>query len=213
MVALTINHGLEPYYRRELLARFATAGASIRKRGREWYPTARAILADIAARTGYTLEQAVAVLAITSPGVQVKTNLEWAERALTTRGAVPVGRFPNVMAPKIRAVLDDAEFAREYVSGPKVGAFFRAILGANELVLDRWATFAATSGIEPRDELTHIRPRARQALVAAYSNAARQARMRVRDFQAAVWIQSRESTPMLRRGKYVPVRLADITSN
>jgi hypothetical protein len=97
------------------------------------------------------------------------------------------------------------------VNGPKVGAFFRAILGADELVLDRWAIFAAT-GTGDREENHKLRRDVRAAMVTAYKRAARQARCTVRDFQAAVWIATRESTPVLKRGRYTIPRLADITS-
>lgn len=211
MVAMLPDHGLEPYYRRELLARWASVDAATRKRGRSWYPQARELMQAIADDTGYTLAQAVAVMAITSPGAQVSTNVRWTREALESRGTAKVGRFPNVMRPKIAAVLADPVAAEEYVSGPKVGAFFRAILGADELVLDRWAIFAA-QGSGDREDNHKLRANVREAIATAYARAARQARIRVRDFQAAVWISVRESTPMLRRGHWVTVRLADITA-
>jgi hypothetical protein len=211
MVALEPDHGLEPYYRRELLSRWSSADAATRRRGKQWYPAARAIMEEIAADTGYTLAQAVAVMAITSPGVMVSTNVRWTRDALESRGSASVGRFPNRMRPKIAAVLADPVAAEQYVNGPKVGAFFRAILGADELVLDRWAIFAAT-GTGDREENHKLRRDVRAAMVTAYKRAARQARCTVRDFQAAVWIATRESTPVLKRGRYTIPRLADITS-
>jgi hypothetical protein len=148
-------------------------------------------MADLADRTGYTLEQAVAVLAITSPGAQLVSNLQWTERALETNGRTRVGRFPNVMGAKIAAVLADADYAAEYVGGPKVGAFHRAILGdTSQLVIDRWAT--AAGNVFRSDALTEG---SRRTLDAAYRNLARRLRRNVRDLQAQVWIAVRESTP------------------
>lgn len=211
MVALEPCHGLESYYRRELLAQWNDAGKARRKRGKEWYPAAREIMESAARESGHTLEQAVAVMAITSPGAQLRTNIEWTKRALESNGAAKVGRFPNVMAPKIRAVLDDPDYAAEYVRGPKVGPFFRAILGdPNELVLDRWALYAA-QGSGDRDTNHQLPAGARDAIERAYRNAAKAVRCKVRDFQAAVWIHVRETTPVLRRGKWITPRLADIT--
>ena len=71
-----------------------------RERGRQWYPAARQWAEELAAETGLTVEQVVAVLAITSPGAQLVTNLRWTESI--ARGEVSTaGRFPNVNAPKI----------------------------------------------------------------------------------------------------------------
>jgi hypothetical protein len=213
MVALTFDHGLEPYYRRELLARWTASNRATRRRGREWYPVAGAIMSDLARETGYTVEQCVAVLAITSPGAQLVSNLRWTSAIM--RGETDTGgRFPNANRPKIAAVLASPEHAAEYVRGPKVGPFFRAILGENALVLDRWAMFAAQDfGDVDRNEIQNLRPVARRALVDAYKRAARTARTKVRDFQATVWIQTRENTPRIgRNGKYTTVRFADITS-
>lgn len=211
MVALAPDHALEPYYRRELLQRWQASTADQRRRGRRWYATARELLAGVAARTGYTLEQAVAVLAITSPAAQLVQNVRYTERALESHGREKVGRFPAQMVPKVRAVLSDPAAASEYVNGPKVGAFHRAILGANELVLDRWAYFAAAP-FSDREHVHDLPAGARSAIAQAYRNAARAARIKVRDLQAVIWLQTRESTPLLRRGKYVPVRFADITT-
>jgi hypothetical protein len=212
MVALTFDHGLEPYYRRDLLARWNATNRATRRRGKDWYPAARRIMDALAQETGYTLDQCVAVLAITSPGFQLVTNFDHTARIM--RGEMDTGgRFPNANRAKIAAVLASPEHAAEYVRGPKVGAFHRAILGDNALVLDRWAMFAAQDfGDVDRNEIQNIRPVARRALVAAYERAARQARCKVRDFQATVWIWTRETTPILRRGKYTTVRFADITS-
>lgn len=213
MVATLPDTGLVPYIERELSHRWQCADHSQRRRGRQWYTTARELMVELAAETGYTLEQAVGVLAITSAGAQLATNLRWTREALESRGAAKVGRFPNVMGPKIAAVLADPVYAGEYVRGPKVGPFFRAILGDNALVLDRWAIFAAAPlATSDRDEADSLTAGARAAIVAAYTSAARRVRCTVRDFQAVVWLQTRESTPVTRKGKtYIP-RLADITA-
>ena len=197
---------LVPYVRRELEAVLAAATPAQRSRGRKWYPAARQLMQDLADRTGYTLEQAVAVLAITSPGAQLVTNVDWTRQALQSRGAARVGRYPNQMRPKVAAVLADPAAASAYVTGPKVGAFHRAILGDTDaLVIDRWAT--AAGNVFRSDALTEG---SRRALDAAYRQLARARRRSVRDLQAQVWIAVRESTPVLRRGKVVTPKLADI---
>ncbi len=181
---------LAPYLERELEHVYRSATPAQRIRGRQWYPAARQLMQELATRTGYTLEQAVAVLAITSPGAQLVSNLEWTTRALETRAA-SVGRFPNVMRPKILAVLADPATAAEYVTGPKVGPFYRAILGDKDaLVIDRWATAAAN--VFRSQELPEG---SRRAIDTAYRSLARKLRRSVRDLQAQVWIAVRESTP------------------
>lgn len=194
---------------RRLLRCYRQADAAIKRRGREWYPTMRAILEDAAREHGYTLEQAVAVLSITSPGAQLVTNLDWTVTALRTAGAVDVGRWPNRMMPKVRAALADPAVAHEVVTGPKVAAFYRAILGdADSLVIDRWAAFAA--GYDGAREGSDIAAAEWRTIEAAYRRAARKVRRKVRDFQATVWIAARETTPHKRTGR--PHRLADITA-
>lgn len=182
---------LTPYIRRELEYVLQSATPEQRRRGRQWYPAARQLMEELAERTGYTLEQAVAVLAITSQGTILAQNLRYAHEALESRGAARVGRFPNQMAPKIAAVLADPDYAAEYVTGPKVGAFHRAILGdTSALVIDRWAT--AAGNVFRAQELPE---RTRRALDTAYRQLARKVRRNVRDLQAQVWIAVRESTP------------------
>lgn len=209
MVSLLPTHGLEPYYRRELLEHWRNTTAERKRRGRAWYPAMRERL-DSARGKRYTLAQASAVLSVTSPAIQLRTNLEHTERIL--RGESDSGgRFPNQNRPKIAAVLESPDAADEYVTGPKVAAFHRAILGDKRaLVLDRWAIFAASPLGSDREENHKLRANVRAAIEQAYRRAARSARCSVRDFQATIWIHVRETTPILKRGKYVAVRFADI---
>ena len=90
MVAIHPGAPLRPYCERELEHWYAQATDEQRERGRQWYATARRLMEDLAADTGYTVEQAVAVLAITSPGAQLTTNLRWTLEALESRGAARV---------------------------------------------------------------------------------------------------------------------------
>jgi hypothetical protein len=174
-----------------------------RDRGRHWYQAARDILQVYADDSGYTLEQAAAVLSITSPNAQLRTNLSWTERAL--QGDTHVGRYPNVMAVKIQNALDDPELARDYVTGPKVSAFLRAILGDTDaVVLDRWALRAA--GYPERVNKTE-----REKIANGYRLAAELVGETPRDFQAIVWIHIRESTPVTRKGRTIVPRLACVT--
>jgi hypothetical protein len=189
-----------------------TARTGRRARGRAWYPAARAWAETLAHETGHTLEQVVAVLAITSPGAQLRTNLAWTESIL--RGECETaGRFPNANRPKIANVLSDPANAAEYVTGPKVGPFHHAILGdTSALVLDRWAIFAATGERGDQAVGKVADTKRRDAVDTAYRNIARRVGLSVRDFQAAIWIHVRETTPKITPRGPVFVRYADITA-
>ena len=178
--------------RRRLGRHYADAELAGRvERGRQWYSTANALLRGAAEASGYTLEQAAAVFAIVSPGAQLVSNFEWTRAALLSRGAAPVGRFPNVMAPKVRAALESPEKAADIVSGAKVEAFYRAVCGdPDALVLDRWALFAAAG--RPCEAPTRAE---RETFTAAYHRAAKVAGETVANFQAIIWVQVRETTP------------------
>lgn len=190
MVATVPTDGLEPYAERELAAVFDETPADRRRRGRRWYPAMREWAEQLAAETGYTLEQVVAVLAITSPGAQLVTNQDWTEQVC--RGEKQTaGRFPNVNRPKIAGVLASPEAAHEYVIGPKVGPFHHAILGDRDaLVIDRWATAAANPF---RDDA--LSDPGRRCIESAYRSLARKRRLKVRELQAIIWTQVRETTP------------------
>lgn len=193
---------LAPYAERELLARYVAADPDTIRRGRQWYRQARREVRRMARQYGYTVAQVAAVLAITSPDAQLSTNLAWTEAIL--RGERDAGRYPADQAPKVRAALTSRTPGR-YATGPKVQAFYRAIMGDPDvLVIDRWAAYAA-GGTKDRPPNT----RARRELERAYRAAAAKVGESVRDFQAIVWILVRESTP---RADGRLVRLADITA-
>jgi hypothetical protein len=206
MTAASVGHELE--------RRWKAATPEQRRRGRRWYREARELMEELARETGYTLEQAVAVLAITSAGAQLATNLRWTREALESRGAARVGRFPNAMAPRIRRVLEDPAYAAEFVGGPKIGPFHRAILGdGGALVLDRWAIAAAIPGVDRDTAHRELTKGRREAVEQAYRELAKRLRMRTCDLQAVIWLQIRETTEVLHLGRGPMVRqLADITS-
>jgi hypothetical protein len=141
-------------------------------------------------------------MAITSPDAQLSTNVRWTEAACRNGGRT-AGRYPADQLPKIRAALESKRPGR-YATGPKVGAFYRAIMGCpDHLVIDRWASFAAGG---PRDK---VPPAAlRREIERAYRAVAARVGETVRDFQAVVWIVVRETTP---RSNGQLVRYADIT--
>jgi hypothetical protein len=186
-----------------LVSLYEKASPGIRRRGRAWYPEANRQLREIAAHNECPLSHAVAVFSIVSPAVQLTTALRWTEEILA--GERAGGRFPNVQAPKIEAACS-TRYPVFRVTGPKVNAFYRALMGDRDaLVLDRWAIFAAGYP-KPRSEV----PRTlRMELDAAYRAAAAACGETVRAFQAIVWIVSRETTPT--KAGWIP-RLEDVTT-
>lgn len=196
MVETGIDPMLVPYYERKLEAHWKLSNASQKARGRKWYPQAFNWAESLSARSSYTTEQVIACMAITSPGIQLVTNLRWTEEVVFSHGRKMVGRFPNNMSKRYRKVLSDVEFAHDFVSGPKVGNFFKNILGNKKLVtLDRWATFAATGWKYDEQNSLKANSKVLKAIEEAYRNVARRKKMNVRDFQAIIWITVRESTP------------------
>lgn len=189
-----------------LLARYNGADAGTVDRGRRWYDAARKECRSIARDSGYSFKQVAAVLAITSPDAQLSTNIRWTREACANHGAT-AGRYPTAQLPKIRAALGNRRDPGRYVTGPKVSAFYAAIVGETDsLVIDRWASFAAGG---PRDVPA---AKDRRAIHAAYLAAAELTGETVRDFQAIVWIACRESTPVdhVGRGTLLVRKLADI---
>jgi len=186
-----------------LLDRYRAADADTIRRGREWYRAARRAVNEIARETGYSRAQVAAVLAITSPDAQLVSNIDWTRKACLNGGRT-AGRYPSDQLPKIRAALVSNR-PGQYVKGPKVNAFYRAIMGHEDvLVVDRWASFAAGG---PKDRPPAAK--ARRVITEAYHRAAEIAGETVRDFQAIVWIQARENTARA-DGRFV--RLQDITA-
>lgn len=188
-------------HKANLLRAYRAATPEQKRRGRAWYDAARAECESIARDTGVEMERVAAVLAITSPDARLLQNVSWT-RAACENGAGH-GRYPSDQRPKVYCALHDKlDRVPDAVRGPKVTAFYRAIMGCDEtLVIDRWAAYAAG---ERRDRAPNARMRA--ALTLAYREAAAQAGESVRDFQAIVWIQVRESTP---RADGVQVRAWD----
>lgn len=187
--------------RQQLLNRYHAATPAQKRRGRAWYDAARAECERLADEYGVGMARVAAVLAITSPDAQLVTNIRWTEAALRRKRArkaqTSAGRYPANQLPKLRRALDGrVPNPGAAVSGPKVEAFYHAIMGDQDcLVIDRWASYAAGG---PRD--VPPRRKQREVIGQAYIEAARIAGESVRDFQAIIWIQARESTPQAKTG-------------
>lgn len=123
-----------------LHAIYAAATDAQRERGRAWYRDMLAECRAISRDTGVPLRRVVATVAITSPDARLSSNLAWARVACETRGDAAVGRYPNTMRQRYAPILRGEVDPLAGVGGPKVTAFYRAILGDEDaVVLDRWA--------------------------------------------------------------------------
>lgn len=188
--------------REMLLELYASTTPEVRRRGRRWYPLMRHRLRSLAQEHQRPLSQVAAVLAITSVDAQLAVNLRWTEEIL--RGEREAGRYPANQAPKVRAALG-ARYPCRHVTGPKVQAFYRAVMGdPDALVLDRWM-LKPVLGHDGR-RVPRIQERAQIEQI--YRSAAETCGERVAHFQAIIWIALRESTPD-RRGRLR--NLPDIT--
>lgn len=170
-----------------------------RERGRAWYPATRRKCAAIARQHGSTTARVAAVLAITSPDVQLVTNLRWA-RAWAESPGTKVGRYPGRMVAQCWKAWH-APQPSQHVRGDKVRPFYDAIMGDTDaLVLDRWALRLATGSAAT----TVGNRRAAEAL---YREAAEELGESVRDLQAIIWTIGREA---MTRPDGARVRLVDI---
>lgn len=155
----------------------------LRAEGLAWYATAHAAAVDLAVRYGTTDRVAAGVIAALSPRLQWSVNLQAAARALAGEDPGTLRRSAE-QASRIIA----GEDPLSVLQGPKVRAFYRAIMGDPDAVtLDVWAMRAAL-GAEPPAKPS---PALRARMERAYRRAAAAVGVPPRDFQAAVWAIAR----------------------
>lgn len=146
--------------------------------GRDWYPLARQIAAELASAYGAELETVAGIIAVLSPQTEWMANVRGAESILrawaagddmpgpgdvettyyaNVRKAWNIAntgaRFPRCNGRRDGKVCDRATCpARDHLHGPKVTEFCETILGKRAgRVVDVWATRAADVG--PYDAL------------------------------------------------------------
>ena len=172
--------------------------------GISWYAMARREAIVIAARYGITYEQAAAVIAVLSPNVKWENNVQSAHRACEWYARFgALARIPGYCGYGANVVKADRVLSGDIdaVSGPKVVAFFNAIMGdMSTVVVDIWAARAARS----KDRLKATMytgsgemPGAieRRAMQKAYKNAAAKINVEPAHMQAIVWVVIRNRTP------------------
>lgn len=134
----------------------------------------------MAQRHGVSVSTAAGVIAALSPRLHWDQNLLAASRCLGSEDVPGVFMANLVKAQRIFA----GERPLDVLSGPKVRAFYLAILGRQAPVVDVWVARAA--GI--RRELT---PRRYSEAARALTVAAERAGVPTTTFQATVWVAER----------------------
>ena len=161
--------------------------------GVTWYPRAYHAGARIASKHGYTPEQACGVIASLSPLAPWDKNVEIAETAMVYH-ALGLGVQPLTLAwtnsVKAWAILDGAR-PKDVLRGPKVTAFFAAIMGYEDAVtVDTWA-WRAAYGCNPPYAPT---PAQSGRTGDYYRQAARMVDLSPSALQAIVWIVIRSNS-------------------
>jgi len=182
-------------------ARYRRATPGQIQAGRAWYPAAYKVARDAAdlAPRGIGPAAMAKVIAALSPRVRWGANVREARAMAAAAGRMDgdlfgdLGREGAAYAAARYALPENARLAaailagrRVRVTGPKRGAFARAILGDLAAVtVDVWAAKAA--GYDP-DRLT---PRRVRIITDAYTRAARMVGETPRNLQAIVWLEVR----------------------
>ena len=164
-----------------------------------WYADAKLLARRRALAAGVPIGRYLGVVAATSPMQQWSTkdgrrfpNLDAADRVIRWhRGGVDrPGTLPN-NARVAKLILDGRKPTD--VLGPKTRAFFLALTGRDEIVLDRWALRAIGW---PRETITEAEyPAASEP----YELAAAKLGIRPSELQAATWTQIRRENHELYR--------------
>jgi len=169
--------------------------------GTTWYCSARYFAGELAERTPYTLEQVAGVIAVLSPqvnwGQNQKATIAAVEQHLRGETGDELVGYPGYKANVRKAwrVLDGDVGA---VAGPKVTAFFAAIVGdLSHVVVDVWATRVARA---ERDNLARVfrddempSVTERRAMTEAYKRAAALRGVSPAEMQAITWVTCRAS--------------------
>jgi hypothetical protein len=154
--------------------------------GSSWYADARAECRRMARAHGSTLTRVAGVVAALSPQLQWGVNLRIAEQVLST-GTAQEGCLTASRQKAER--IYDGERPADVLGGPKVRAFYRALLGdADAAVVDTWM-FHAVGWPEKGGRGGKLYERVADAL----REAAALAQLPVSEFQAIVWTQVRGS--------------------
>ncbi len=177
------EHAMKPYIiKRKLLTCYLNASKANRRDGAAWYAAARREARKLAKDSGRTLSVAAGVIAALSPRAHWKTNLQWANYSCATGCAK--GGLTTCVA-KAQRILD-GERPLTVLSGPKVRAFYRAIMGdSGASVVDVWIAYAVGVDSNGWSEKQY------NIVAKALTDAAKSVGKPTAIFQAIVWIAVR----------------------
>jgi hypothetical protein len=131
-------------FARRLVALWRAADRSVRRAGSGWYAEAHRTARRMARECGVSLATAAGVMAAISPRLTWKHNVNAARTLLS--GGMPTGVFRASVAKARRILLGERPL--KVLSGPKVRAFYRALMGdESAAVVDVWTARAA--GLDP----------------------------------------------------------------
>lgn len=173
-------------YRKNIRLTLQAASADDHAAGLTWYHRARTVAASFAGEYGIPLRTAAAILAITSQGTSWSANVTKTRKALAQHAAGErIHRIGMRAESKIeRALAGDPDGA---VSGPKLTAFYRSIMGEDSgPVVDRWAARIARGG-NPITDDGRVTPREYREIARAYEAVARETTLTPRELQAITW--------------------------
>lgn len=145
----------------------------------DWYRQTRRMARALARRHGVTLGTAAGVIAALSPRVQWGRNMTVADELLS--GRTPSGVFGANQA-KAQAIRSGRR-PLDVLSGPKVRAFYRTIMGHDDPVVDVWMLRAAGIRKATRSAVRMV--------AGALRRAAAMVQVAVHELQAAVWVKIR----------------------
>lgn len=143
---------------------------------RDWYSQARQEIEHVTHALGWNTTRFIDILALTSPRVHVKKNLNVTVHYLRT------GEFPHKLIPSVEAAVQHYEQTGE-IRGPKTSAFARALKGdLDAVVLDVW--MAAAFEVDPHKfSLSSVRSECTSRIVKASIKLG----WKPAETQAAVW--------------------------
>ena len=123
-----------------LVAVFQSATRAVKRQGADWYRLAGAAARSMARKHGVTRACAAGVIAALSPRLTWSYNVRAAE--LTLQGGDVPGVFRASLAKARRIAAGERPLS--VLSGPKVRAFYRALMGdTSAAVVDVWTARAA----------------------------------------------------------------------
>lgn len=164
-----------------LVALVARAPASAHELGGSWYSEAGRACARMARAYGCSKATACGVVAALSPRLQWAPNVRAADAVLA--GATPTGVFRASLAKAKRIAAGEAPL--RVLSGPKVRAFYRALMGdESAAVVDVWVLRAVGWA-------RTVTAKAYARIARALTLAAARVGMTVARLQAVAWVAVR----------------------